>query len=300
MSDIPVLDPKALKTYTGADRITHFTEHLLEKAGSATPGNVFNCEFDSFDRRLKGIKTGEVVVITGKKKNGKTLFAESWLRSMMAKNPVAAKTLVFSYEIPTEDLLAKWMKEEHAPLYVPMSLKTSDFKWLYERCVEAKEKFDCKIVMIDHLHFLVDMAVHSNMSLNIGAVMRRLKQDIAIGLGLAVILIAHQSNLPKDEEASSDTIRDSSFIGQECDSCIVVGRRKNYTLKELSEIREQYGTSYFLDLERRNKVIQPECEGQPDKYSAGFAIVTIAMSRRTGVYEWSKTFQKEGDWLGEV
>jgi replicative DNA helicase len=283
--------------YDGPDRVTHFTDHLLAKAALPT-GKMFGCGFESFDAHMKGLKTGEVVVITGKKKNGKTLFAESWIRSMMKKDP-AAKAVIFSYEMPAEDLLVKYMQDDTLPLYLPMSLETMDFDWLYKRCLESKLKFNCRIVLIDHLHFMVDMNTKQNMSLNIGAFMRRLKHDIAMGLHMSVILIAHQSSLREDQEASSDSMRDSSFIGQECDSVIVVSRKKNYTEDELTKISNNDFNKY-QQIQTRNMIVQPLSDGEDNPYSAGFATVKISVNRRTGVFDWKKVFQKSGDFLEEI
>lgn len=288
---------EALVVYNGPDRVTHFTDHLLEKANQPS-GLMFHCGFQKFDQHMRGLKTGEVVVVTGKKKNGKTLFAESWIRSMMHSDP-KAKPCYFSFEMPAEDLLAKYAKENNLPIYLPMRLETMNFDWLYDRCLEAKLKHDCRIVLIDHLHFMVDMNTKQNMSLNIGAFMRRLKQDIAMGLHMAVILIAHQSNIRSDQEASSDTMRDSSFIGQECDSVIVVTRKKNFSTEELIDIQANQGDKYE-EIVRRNMIVQPLCDGEGNKYSAGFATVRIDVNRRTGVFDWVKTFQKNGDFLEEI
>jgi len=267
-----------LVSYKGPHQITHFTDYLLERANEPA-GQIFECGFESFDKHMKGLKTGEVVVVTGKKKNGKTLFAESWLRSMMKKDPMA-KCVILSFEMTPEDLLAKYTQEPELPIYLPFKLKTMDFDWLLERCLEAKLKFNCRIVMIDHLHFMVDMMTKQNMSLNIGAFMRKLKQEIAIGLKMSVILIAHQSNLRDGQEASSDSMRDSSFIGQECDSVIVVSRRKNYTDAELDKISGNDFQKY-LRIKERNEFKQPLADGEDDPYSAGFATVKIA-KRLTG------------------
>jgi replicative DNA helicase len=170
-----------------------------------------------------------------------------------------------------------------------------DFEWLKKHCQEAKDKHGCKIVLIDHLHFLVDMNTKQNMSLNIGAFMRKLKQEIAIRLGMGVVRIAHQAQSREGDKASIYAIRDSSFVAQEADSVIIVTRRKNYGQDEKEKLKKKYGEDKFLS------VIKPEDEGDiDDPYSAGFAIVTIERTRRTGIFEAKKLFQKVGHFLQEV
>lgn len=282
---------EALLNYKGPDEVVHFTDYLLEKASSNSKVTRFESGYPLFEKMMGGIETGEVVVVTGNKKNGKTTFAESWLRSIMLNNP-SAGTAIFSYEVQTEKLLVKYMKDEKLPIYVPKTLKTVDFEWLKKKCAEAKYKFNTRIIFIDHLHFQVDMNTRQNMSLNIGAFMRRLKHEIAIGLNLCVVLIAHQGQPKENQEASADLIRDSSFVAQEADAVVVVSRMENLDESDLVDYKTKFGDE-IADRLRAD----PYSE---DKFSANLALVKIACHRRTGVYEWKKLFQKRGEFMEEV
>ena len=270
----------------------HFTDYL-KKTEILGNGRVFKSDFSSFDEQLDGIETGEVVVISGHAKNGKTLFAESWLKSMMLKDPTC-KSIFFSFEVKTRKLLIKYLEYENLPLYVPTLLKTMDFNWLVQHCRQAKEKHGCSIVLIDHLHFMVDMNTKQNMSLNIGAFMRRLKQEIAIDLDMAVVLIAHQGQSEKGKEASVYSIRDSSFVAQEADSVIIVGRRKNLDSVESMDFRRTYGD------EKADKVSLKESAFDEDEYSQGLCLVSIERARRSGVFEFRKLFKKVGEFMEEI
>lgn len=280
----------ALSAYTGPDRVVPIAEFPIPRAGN-TP--TFKSSFQRFEEKLGGLQVGEVVVITGHTKNGKTLFAESWLRSIMAQDPIA-KTTIFSFEVQTHKLIQKYSGDDSVRIYVPLQLKSMDFEWLKDRCQEGRDKYGCHLVMIDHLHFLVDMNTNQNMSLNIGAFMRRVKQEIAIGLNMAVVLIAHQGQAPKGQAASLHTIRDSSFVAQEADSILAVTRRQNYNAVELKDYEMKYG-------EERGEFLRTLCTQDPeDSYSAGLAVVSIERTRRTGVFEYSKLFRKNGEFLEEI
>jgi replicative DNA helicase len=286
------LNPEELINYKGKDEVVHFTDYLFKKNESTK--NIFKmkCGFPTLDQKTGGLQTGEVVVVTGHTKNGKTLFAESWIRSAML-NDSKAKALIFSFEVQAEVSLQKFTDLMSQPLYVPMQLTPMDFDWLYRKCLEAKLKYDIKIVMIDHLHFMVDMNTKQNMSLNIGAFMRRIKFDIAIGLNLVVIIIAHQGQ-PKDgKEASVSGMRDSSFIGQEADTNIVVMRRKNYDNSELADYRERYG-------DEKADLLKGWQNDPNDPYSANLAFIKVENCRRTGVFDVKKLFRKVGEFLEEV
>jgi len=275
-------------------RTTHFTQYLIEKADQGYRGTTFLSGLEKFDNKLKGIKTRELITITGKTGEGKTLFAESWCNRIMESNE-KAKVCLFSYEVPAEEMLAKYVHDTDKPIYVPMQLECMDTEWLYKTCKHAKETHGCNIFMFDHLHFLVDMNTKLNMSLNIGGFMRGLKMDIATQLDVGVILIAHQRGVPKGEDPSLEGIRDSALVAAESDSVIVVWRRKNFDQEALDKIENE---SPILAERIRQRTLEKPEEG--DSYSHNFAVVQIAKSRRTGTYRWSKLFQKVGYYLEEV
>lgn len=281
------MTPEEALAYAGEDRAVHFTEYLLTRTNK--PSKAFRCGFNVFDEKMGGLKPGEVIVVTGHRKEGKTTFVESWMRSLMKTDP-EAKSVIFSWEMSPEDLLQKYRYEPDLPLYLPLALKAMDFEWLKARCEEAKYKYNARIIVIDHLHFLVDMATKQNMSLNIGGFMRRLKQEISLGLKMAVILIAHQSQPKEGKEAGVDTLRDSTFIGQESDATITVMRRKNL---DAADLQEYCGGDVL-----KEQLLTPIDEN--DSYSAQLATVKIDCHRRTGAWQWKKLFQKRGDFFEEV
>lgn len=286
-------------SYDGPDQVRHFMEHLKERGKIQTGVLRIHSGFGVFDQKMEGIETGEVVVVSGKRKSGKTLFVESWINSMMTRDE-NARALFLSYEVQTSKLLLKYNNRPELPIFVPDRLETVDFEWLKRRCLEAKIKHSCNIVMIDHLHFLVDMNTKQNMSLNIGGFMRRLKQEISIGMNLAVILIAHQGQGKREEEASMDSIRDSSFIAQEADSVVVVSRMKNPDdwIKFKESVARRLGDDGAAKI---MDGLRERIDADPDnQYASNLCTVSIACSRRTGVYEYKKTFQKNGEFLTEI
>lgn len=284
-----MFDPKELLEYDGPDRIVHFNEYLRLKRSDKNSCDSYFGAFPVFDRKLDGLQTGELTVISGKTGEGKTLFAESWMNGLIRANPTL-KACFFSFEVAPQALLAKYAESPQLEIYLPLELKTADFGWLQKRVWEAAVKENCKLFIFDHLHFLIDMAERQqNMSLNIGRFMRELKSKIALELNVSVILIAHQKGT---EEATIDAIRDSSFISQESDNVILVGRRKNFTGSELQN----------MDEETQGKIRQRTFNMLPgnDLYSSQFAVVEIAKARRAGAFRWKKLFQKQSVFLEEV
>lgn len=288
---------KELIEYDGPDRIVHFTDYLKIKESDRQQTATFRGTYPLFDDKLDGLSTGEVTVITGKTGEGKTLFAESYLRGLLIKNK-DLKACIFSFEVTPEALMQKYKDSPTMPLFLPLSLKTSDMTWLLERCWEAAVKENCNIFLLDHLHFLIDMAEKFNMSLNIGKFMRELKWKIAMELNVAVLLIAHQKGVAKNEEPSLEDTRDSSFICQEADNVFVVWRRKNFTDSELLKL-DLENTQYASKIKSRSASIHT-FKAYDDAASDGFAMVQIAKARRNGAFRWNKLFQKNGAFLEEV
>lgn len=276
-----------------ADKVVHFTEYLKSAEEASSPAFPLTSGFKEFDAKLGDLHTGEVTVISGKTGEGKTLFAESWMRGMMLNSD--AVSCVFSYEVMPKVMLQKYKNNSALPLYLPMELKTMDVDWLKAKVQEAKLWYGCRVFLFDHLHFLIDMSTKQNMSLNIGGFMRRMKQEIAIGLDVAVIIIAHQKGVPRGEEPSLEDMRDSSFIAQEADNVVMVWRRPDFKEMEIGEIR-QYNPTLAAEIDRRS----PGFNDAQNLYSRQFEMVQIAKARRSGTYRWKKLFQKVGDYFEEV
>lgn len=262
-------DVERLLTYEGKDRVVPWTEYLTEKAKTSKGAVRLSSGFPELDHVLDGLVGGEVVVLSGLTGNGKTLFAKTLIRNMALDKE---SCLCLSYEVTTEEFLRPFKEEAltNAIFTVPLELKTGFIPWVEERVIEAKLKHDNKVLLIDHLHYVISMQT-DKMSLNIGAAMRCLK-EIAIKHKQIIILIAHQEKLKDDKEPGIETLRDSSFVGQEADVVIIVHR--------LPDTKPERGEDPTFDL--------------------GYALIKIDKARRSGAYKKRLTFQKRGNWLEPI
>jgi len=113
---------------------------------------------------------------------------------------------------------------------MPRRIKQNSLKWIEERIKESIAKYNCKVVFIDHLHYLLEMqkmAEAKSLSLLIGMMMRELKR-IAIENNIVIFLVSHmRKSLYKSEDALPDIndLRDSSFVGQESDIVMFLFRK---------------------------------------------------------------------------
>ena len=200
-------------------------EHLKEQA-DAGGSWCAKPKIGQLQQLITGFYGGELTVITGPTKNGKTLFAQT-LTKHFAEGEPPIQCLWFSYEVPPKQFLEQF--GDSLPLfYLPYQLKGRDMGWLYDRIKRAVKDDGCKVVFVDHLHFLFDILTSGNPSLQIGGIMRQLK-GIAIEQDIHLFLIAHMRKVGKDQdgtwrEPEAGDTRDSSFIEQETDNMIAVWR----------------------------------------------------------------------------
>jgi len=257
--------------YGGKDRVVTWEEYLKDRENSKGKNISFQSGYSELDYFTQGFQTGELIVTSGYSGMGKTLFVKSLIRSFGIEN---VPVVCFSYEDEVGRYLEKLKQEGKAyPLYVPMQLETGNLQWLEERVLEAKLKYNSRIVTIDHLHYLMDSTFgKENMSLRIGSIMRFLKSQVAVKHNMVVFIVAHQEKARDGSEASMDTIRDSSLIGHESDMVIIIQRKSD----------------------------DAPVKGQDASYEAGYAMVKIDKARRAGTFRKRITFQKKGDWLEPV
>lgn len=260
-----------MQNYKGLDETITWQKYLENVEEEKGRRLVISCGFSELDDYLEGFQTGELVTISGFTAMGKSLFMKSLIRSFGIEH---VPTAIFSFEDPPARFLKKFLEENaDYPIYLPASLKMGDMDWLEERILEAKAKYDVRIITVDHLHYLLGPGVkNENVSLVFGKIMRRLKR-IAVDHNLCLIVVAHQKKAKDDEdEATLESIRDSGLISNESDSVIIVQRIPDKKVKKNEE----------------------------PTYEMGYSLVKIEKARRTGIYRKRLTFQKNGDWLGPI
>lgn len=252
--------------YQGPDRVVSSIEFAEIVAKTPKPVVILNSGIAKLDTAIAGIVPGELTVVSGPTGMGKTLFVDTMIRSMRADKHLS---LFFTFEV-TPDSIALAHNTPESVLFMPLEHVAMDLEWIRWRCLEAKMKFGCEIVVIDHLHYLIDMGFQKNMSLEIGRVMRFLKKDIALAMNMAVIIICHVKQLDLEHEPSIYHLRDSSFVGQEADNVFMIWRRKDI----------EFG-------KKKKSMLQ------------GLATLKVEKSRRSGVMGMKIPLVKDGHILKE-
>jgi len=214
-----------LQSYAEKDRVVKINEILeeLEKDKNRERYRAF-AGIQSLDEIVGGFREGQLIVVSAETGQGKTTFCQTLTKNFYAKE---INCLWFTYEVGIEEFIEKF--EGQVPVfYVPRELRQNKMSWIETRIKEAIVKFDCKIVFIDHLHYLLEMqrmAEAKSISLLVGMMMRELKR-ITIENNVIIFLVSHMRKIDSEQMPEIDDLRDSSFVGQEADLVMFLKRRK--------------------------------------------------------------------------
>ena len=210
---------KNLKGYSEEDQVISSVEMALKLKDS--PDSIIRVKslIPSLDQAVEDFRDGELIVISGPTKNGKTLLAQT-LTVNFAKQQF--HSLWFSFETPARQFLDRF--PELPLIYLPQRLRAHAMNWIEERIQESFLKYHTRVIFLDHLHYLFDLARSRNPSIEIGQVIRRLK-TLAVNSGFIIFLLCHTTKGASDNNLSYESIRDSSFVSQESDSVLMIQRK---------------------------------------------------------------------------
>lgn len=253
--------------YDGPDKVVSSIEFAERVKAQPRSKVSLTSGIVSLDDAVAGFEPGELIVVSGPTAMGKTLLADTIIRHMRQETHFS---LFFTFEVTPETVAIAHATPETV-VFLPLQHVAMDLEWLRHRCLEAKMKYNCEAVFIDHLHYVIDMGSPRNMSLEIGRVMRYLKKEIALGFNLAVFVICHVKQLDMEQEPSIYHLRDSSFVGQEADTVLMVWRR--------------------WDLDDEGKKLDTRLQG--------LATVKVEKSRRSGTMGKKINIRKDGHLLVE-
>lgn len=216
-------DPDSLKYYQGDDKVITFEEARQQEDAQA-PEWAIKTGIPTIDGIIQGFHPGEVIVLSGPTGHGKSTLCHTFTKHMVKLD---AQPLWFHYEGSRADFLAK-MKDITVEALIPKTMKANALVWVEERIKEAKLKKGTKVVFMDHLHYLIDMALGNNRTSSIDAVMRNLV-TMAVEHQVVIFLVAHIKKPPLNKDGkfkrpTLDDIRDSAMIAAEARFVIMVRR----------------------------------------------------------------------------
>jgi len=225
-----------LKNYSGEYEImvsTVMAKELENRKNDTTVMSV-NSGIPKLDELIKGFRGGELTVISGKTKHGKTLLAQTFTRNM---NEIIMP-MWFTYELPIAQFLQQF--GTHIPLFlIPRTLRQNDLIWLEDRILEGILKYDCKVVFLDNTHNMLNLALE-NLTHRIDEFVKFIK-EIAIKNNIHFFLLHHisKSDIHHPRDISSDLLRDSSMIPQTADNVFFIWRDADGAWLKITENRRE-------------------------------------------------------------
>ena len=209
---------KNLAEYSGEDQV--ISSHEMSLGFEQGRDSIIRVKsfIPSLDAAVGDFRDGELIVISGPTKNGKTLLAQSLTVNFIKQQEFP---LWFTFEVGVRQFLSQF--QEFPLIYLPAKLKAHALPWVEERIKESFLKYHTRIIFIDHLHYLFDMARTRNPSIEIGTVIRKLK-TLAVQGGFIIFLLCHTKMGASENNLSYESIRDSSFVSQESDSVLMIKR----------------------------------------------------------------------------
>lgn len=238
----------------GSDDVKHLATVAAEQ--KINQEDIYPLEMPCFDELIMGgASPGDLVVIAGQTGEGKTSLAQDWTLSFI-RGPKKAPVLWFSYEVLPTHLWRKFqtmgMTEEDVAV-IPAKHSSGNVVWVEEKIKEAKAKFGIKVVMIDHLGFLLpktNSMTGKNMSSNYASFVTQIVRDIKTLALQEEVIIVLPVHMRKTEKSEMTDIKDSVGISQESDLVFLIARER----------AAKNANSYFTD----------------------FTQITLAKNRKTG------------------
>ena len=219
----------------GDDEIMHIAD--AAEAQKINPDDIYPLGFEIFDEAiLGGVCPGDVITIGGQPGFGKTSLCQDFTINML-RSDKAPKALWFSYEVLATHLWTKFkemgMTREDCA-FIPVKHSTGNIEWVEKKIKEGKEKFDTKLVFIDHLGFLLPKTkgtLGKNMSSNYSTFLTQIMRDlksIAIKEEVIIFLPVHMKK-PNFASKSSEIedISGSNGPAQESDLVFIIERIKD-------------------------------------------------------------------------
>ena len=169
-----------------------------------------------------GVRGGDLIVITGMSKNGKTTFAQNITLNL---DKIGIPTIFFSYEVNIDNLYAKFKEmgiSDEALIYTPKEIITGKLEWIKEKAKEGKDRFYTKAIFIDDLDFLSPSESDSQLRNKIRNILMELKQ-LAVSEDMVIFLIAHIKKV-QGREVEMQDLGESSSLYQKPDFVFMVKR----------------------------------------------------------------------------
>ena len=222
----------------------HEVRQMLQAKGLSERTLNIPTGFATLDKEIENIGDGELYVISGETKNGKSLFGKSVSNNF---SKAGESSVWFQFEEPYNLFTNSFDQVNPPSIFVPETLKTADIDYLLNTIRYSFENFGVRLFFIDHLHYIVDILHQKhNTSMLIGDAIRRLHL-ISVELRIAVFVFCHtEKNVDPNADLTFRNLRDSSFISQESDAVLLIKRYEENKSKCKLEFHRRTGATNLV------------------------------------------------------
>jgi len=223
--------------------ITSFADCLLKYKDEINRPNQetgIRTGWKDVDRIIKtGLRPGELTILSAPPKIGKSTFA---LQIAICNVLLDIPSLFFCLEMRPLEITEKAMKcharkeriteierinanqkFRYKPFYLGYSYQRPTLDGIIGTLKEAIKRYDLKLVIFDHLHFLCRSV--SNQVQEVGLAVQGFK-FLAMELEVPIILIAQPRKIQSDACMTAMDLKDSSSIFSDCDHLIILHRKR--------------------------------------------------------------------------
>lgn len=181
----------------------------------------------TIDHLTKGLVPGELIVVAGKTSYGKTSLCVNIANNIALHGK---RVLFVTMEMTKEELTGRFMKINNGDNedYYQVAGNTvyqhnDELDWtdIDHLIAKAKHELHVDLVVIDHLHYFSRET--EKLAEDLGRITKELKKN-AIAHKVPIILVSHVRKTGKGESATMDDLRGSSYIAQDADIVLMVGR----------------------------------------------------------------------------
>lgn len=232
-----------------------FTDAAQERYKSFGKMQGLSSGYPKIDDLTHGFAPGELVIVAGKTSRGKTTLA----LNISNKLALQDKTVLFvTLEMTHDEITQRMMfindctEDNLTDDYFTAAghiafQKTDELNWnsIDKLMEKAKVEMNVDLVVIDHLHYFTREL--TNVAEDLGRITKEFKKN-AIRHGVPVLLISHVRKTGNDSEATMEDLRGSSYMAQDADIVLMVGRNDKDPLHTFVKIEKNRNRGF--DYER--------------------------------------------------
>lgn len=211
-----------LATYNGDDRIIS-SDDLYEEVRKMKPREKFYTGLKGFDKLMEGLVTGESIFVSGITKHGKTSVCMELSVRLKEQHP-----LWLSFEEKPVELIRKFFERtgEIPHFFTPRQNEKKTLEWIEKKIIEAKVKYNTKVVFLDHIGFIKDDEMRpGELESSCYERISRTIHSLAVKWDVLFFHLGHLTKVAPTLQPDLENIKGSSAMAQEADVTILIWRK---------------------------------------------------------------------------